>query len=136
MISFMISITNVKRKKNKKLTYFANLYIFLVNFLKLSVIKVFSEQQTKAKKKYFVSKLARSFQTDAACVFLFFILFFFYFNWSLPPRTSKTKNDRKVLTSVFSEIKRDFTHFLSSHVLKFFQNSKLSSFFVVKMKKK
>ena len=88
------------------------------------------------KKKYFVSKLARIFQTDAACGFLFFILFFFYFNWPLPPRTSKTKNDWKVSTSVFSEIKRDFTRFLSSHVLKFFQNSKLSSFFVVKMKKK
>ena len=88
------------------------------------------------KKRYFVSKLARIFQTDAACVFLFFILFFFYFNWPLPPRTSETKNDWKVSTSVFSEIKRDFTRFLSSHVLKFFQNSKLSSFFAVKMKKK
>ena len=90
----------------------------------------------KKKKKYFVSKLARIFQTDAACGFLFFNLFFFYFNWPLPPRTSETKNDWKVSTSVFSEIKRDFTRFLSSHVLKFFQNSKLSSFFVVKMKKK
>ena len=90
----------------------------------------------KAKKKYFVSNLARIFQTDAACSFLFFILFFFYFNWPLPPRTSETKNDRKVSTSVFSDIKQDFTRFLSSHVLKFFQNSKLSSFFVVKMKKK
>ena len=90
----------------------------------------------RLKKKYFVSKLARIFQTDAACVFLFFVLFFFYFNWPLPPRTSETKNDWKVSISAFSEIKRDFTRFLSSHVLKFFQNSKLSSFFVVKMIKK
>ena len=92
--------------------------------------------RSKAKKKYFVSKLARNFQTDAACGFFFFILFIFYFNWPLPPRTSETKNDWKVSTSVFSEIKQDFTRFLSSHVLTFFQNSKLSSFFVVKMKKK
>ena len=69
-------------------------------------------------------------------VFYFLFYFFFNFNWPLPPRTSKTKNDRKVSTSIFSEIKQDFTHFLSSHVLIFFQNSKLSSFFVVKMKKK
>ena len=88
------------------------------------------------KKKCFVPKLARIFQTDAPCGFLFFILFFFYFNWPLPPRTSETKIDWKVSTSVFSEIKQDFTRSLSSHVLKFFQNSKLSSFFVVKMKKK
>ena len=67
--------------------------------------------------------------------FIFHFIFFFYFNWPLPPRTSETKNDWKVSTSEFSEIKRDFTRFLSSHVLKFFQNSKLSSFFVVKMKK-
>ena len=90
----------------------------------------------RLKKKYFVSKLARIFQTDAACGFLFFILLFFYFNWPLPPHTFETKKDWKVSTSVFSEIKRDFTRFLSSHMLKFFQNSKLSSFFVVKMKKK
>ena len=83
----------------------------------------------RLKKKYFVSKLARIFQTNAACGF-------FIFNWPLPPRTCETKNDWKVSTSVFSEIKRDFTRFLSSHVLKFFQNSKLFSFFVVKMKKK
>ena len=68
--------------------------------------------------------------------FFIFYFIFFYFNWPLPPRTSETRNDWKVSTSVFSEIKRDFTRFLSSHVLKFFQNSKLSSFFVVKMKKK
>ena len=29
------------------------------------------------KKKYFVSKLARIFQTDAACIFFIFILFYF-----------------------------------------------------------
>ena len=68
--------------------------------------------------------------------FIFYFIYFFYFNWPLPPRTSETKNDWKVSTSIFSEIKWDFTHFLSSHVLIFFQNSKLSSFFVVKMKKK
>ena len=68
--------------------------------------------------------------------FFIFYFIFFCFNWPLPPRTSETKNDWKVSTSVFSEIKRDFTRFLSSHVLKSFQNSKLSSFFVVKMKKK
>ena len=90
----------------------------------------------RLKKKYFVSKLARIFQSDAACGFLFLFYFIFYFNWPLPPRTSKTKNDWKVSTSVFSEIKRDFTRFLSSHVLKFFQSSKFSLFFVVKMKKK
>ena len=89
----------------------------------------------RLKKNTFVSKLARNFQTDVACGFLFFISFFFYLNWPLPPRTSETKNHWKVWTSVFSEIKRDFTRFLSSHVLKFFQNSKLS-FFVVKMEKK
>ena len=81
--------------------------------------------QGKAKKKYFVSKLARIFQTDAACGFLFCILLFFYFNWPLPPRTSETKNDWKVSTSVFSEIKLDFTRFLSSHVLK---SSKTANF--------
>ena len=89
----------------------------------------------RLKKKYFVSKLARIFQTDAACGFFIFYFIFFYFNWPLPPRTSETKNDWKVSTSVFSEIKRDFTHILSSHMLKFFQNSKLYSFFVVNMKK-
>ena len=92
----------------------------------------------KAKKNTLSQSLREFFQTDAACGFLCFILFyfFFHFNWPLPPRTSETKNDWKVSTSVFSEIRRDFTRFLSSHVLKFFQNSKLSSFFVVKMKKK
>ena len=89
----------------------------------------------KKKKKYFVSKLARIFQTDAACGFLFLFYFFFYFNWPLPPHTSETKNDWKISTSIFSETKRDFTRFLSSHVLKFFKKSKLTSFFLVKMKK-
>ena len=76
------------------------------------------------------------FKPTRHAVFLFFILFFFYFNWPLPPRTSETRNDWEVSASVFSEIKRDFTRFWSSHVLKFFQNSKLSSCFVVKIKKK
>ena len=88
----------------------------------------------KKKKKYFHSR--EFFKPTRHAVFYFLFYLFFYFNWPLPPRTSETKNDWKVSTSVFSEIKRDFTRFLSSHVLKFFQNSKLSSFFVVKMKKK
>ena len=81
-------------------------------------------------------KACENFSNRRGMRFLIFNLIFFYYNWPLPPRTSETKNDWKVSTSVFSEIKRDFTHFLSSHVLKFFQNSKLSSFFVVKMTKK
>ena len=90
-------------------------------------------------KKNTLSQSLREFfkpTRHAVFYFLFFIFYFFYFNWPLLPRTSETKNDRKVSTSVFSEIKRDFTRFLSSHVLKFFQNSKLSSFFVVKREKK
>ena len=89
----------------------------------------------KAKKKILCLKACENFSNRRGMrFFLFFILFFFYFNWPLPSHTSETKNDCKVSTSVFSEIKRDFTRFLSSHVLKFFQNSKLSSFFVVKLK--
>ena len=91
----------------------------------------------RLKKKILCLKACENFSNRRGVQFLIFYLFiFFYFNWPLPPRTSETKNDWKVSTSVFSEIKRDFTRFLSSHVLKFFQNSKLSSFFVVKMKKK
>ena len=94
----------------------------------------------KKKKKNTLSQSLREFfkptRHAVSYLFYFIYLFFFYFSWPLPPRTSETKNDWKVVTSVFSEIKRDFTRFLSSHVLKFFQNSKLSSFFVVKMKKK
>ena len=94
----------------------------------------------RLKKKITLSQSLREFFKPTRHVFFYFlfyfIYFFFYFNWPLPPRRSKTKNDWIVSTSVFSEIKLDFTRFLSSHVLKFFQNSKLSSFFVVKMKKK
>ena len=92
--------------------------------------------ECKLKKKNTLSQSLREFfKPTRHAFFLFLFYFIFYFNWPLPPRTSETKNDWKVSTSVFSEIKRDFTRFLSSHVLKFFQNSKLSSFFVVKMKK-
>ena len=93
---------------------------------------------TKAKKNTLSQSLREFFKPTRHAVFNFLFIYFFYFNiyWPLPPRTSETKNDRKVSTSVFSEIKRDFTRFLSSQVLKFFQNSKLSSLFVVKLKKK
>ena len=90
----------------------------------------------KAKKKNTLSQSLREFFKPTRHAFFYFLFYFFYFNWPLPPRTSETKNDWKVSTSVFTEIKQNFTCFLSSHVLKFFQNSKLSSFFVVKMKKK
>ena len=91
----------------------------------------------RLKKKILCLKACENFSNRRGMrFFIFYFILFFYFNWPLPPRTSETKNDWKVSTSVFSEIKRDFTRFLSSHVLKFFQNSKLTSFFVVKMKKK
>ena len=94
------------------------------------------ERRNGCEKKILCLKACENFSNRRGMRFLIFYFIFFYFNWPLPPRTSETKNDWKVSTSVFSEIKRDFTRFLSSHVLKFFQNSKLSSFFVVKMKKK
>ena len=90
----------------------------------------------KAKKKILCLKACENFSNRRGMRFFIFYFIFFYFNWPLPPRTSETKNDWKVSTSIFSEIKRDFTRFLSSHVLIFFQSSKISSFFVVKMKKK
>ena len=91
-------------------------------------------RSNKAKKNTLSQSLREFFNPTRHAVF-YFLFYFFYFIWPLLPRTFETKNDYKVSTSVFSEIKRDFTRFLSSHVLKFFQNSKLSSFFVVKMKK-
>ena len=100
--------------------------ILCVSFTKYNVYK--------AKKKKLCLKACENFSNRRGMRFFIFYFIFFYFNWPLPPRTSETKNDWKVSTSVFSEIKRDFTRFLSSHVLKFFQNSKLSSFFVVKKK--
>ena len=90
----------------------------------------------RLKKKILCLKACENFSNRRGMRFFILKKIFFYFNWPLPPRTSKTKNDWKVSTPIFSEIKWDFTRFLSSHVLKFFQNSKLSSFFVVKMKKK
>ena len=93
-------------------------------------------KRVRLKKNTLSQSLREFFNPTRHAVFYFLFFIFFYFNWPLPPRTSETKNDWKVSTSVFSEIKQDFTRFLSSHVLKFFQNSKLSSFFVVKMKKK
>ena len=123
-----------KKKKDKKhVLFFTWPYQFLSNLLLQQPWVII-----RLKKKKTLSQSLREFfkPTRHAVFYFLFYFIFFYFNWHLPPRTSKTKNDWKVSTSVFSEIKQDFTCFLSSHVLKFFQNSKLSSFFVVKMKKK
>ena len=124
---------------------FMNLYVFFFFFY--CVFGFFLYQlfffffffkvvMVRLKKKILCLKACENFSNRQGMQFFIFYFIFFYFNWPLPPRTSETKNDWKVSTSVFSEIKRDFTRFLSSHVLKFFQNSKLSLFLVVKMKKK
>ena len=94
------------------------------------------KKHDKAKKKKLCLKACENFSNRRGMRFFIFYFIFFTSIGLLPPCTSETKNDWKVSTSIFSEIKWDFTRFLSSHMLKFFQNSKLSSFFVVKMGKK
>ena len=69
----------------------------------------------------------------------FFNFLFYFFLLQLAFASTHIRNQKWLKSlnfPIFSEIKRDFTCFLSSHVLKFFQNSKLSLFFVVKMKTK
>ena len=91
----------------------------------------------RLKKKYFVSKLARIFQTDAACVFLFFILFFFFTSIGLclhaHPKPKMTEKFQLPYFQKSNGILHVFwapTCFYSSKTANFL------SFFVVKMKKK
>ena len=75
-----------------------------------------------------MSQSLREFFKPTRHAVFYFLFYFFYFNWPLPPRTSETKNDWKVSTSYFQK---------SNGILHVFwaPTCKLSSFFVVKMKK-
>ena len=132
------SFYNVNQTLFKLLKYYQEGAQLCLSFVKMVKVKDnLKPNMIRLKKKYFVSKLARIFQTDAACGFLFFILFFFSLQLAF---ASTHIRNQKWLKSFNFHIFRNQTGFY--HVfwaptcLNFFQNSKLYSFFVVKMKKK
>ena len=84
---------------------------------------------SKAKKKNTLSQSLREFFKPTWHAVFYFLFYFFFTSIGLCLHAHpKPKMTEKFQLPYF-------TRFLSSHVLKFFQNSKLSSFFVVKMKK-
>ena len=90
----------------------------------------------RLKKKNTLSQSLREFFKPTRHAVFYFLFYFFLLQLAFASTHIQNQKWLKDSTFLFSEIKRDYTRFLSSHVLKFFQNSKLSSFFVVKMKKK
>ena len=98
----------------------------------------FQKVLNKAKKKNTLSQSLREFFKPTRHA-VFYFLFYFIFLTSIGRclhAHPKPKMTEKFQLPYFQKSNGILHIFLSSHVLKFFQNSKLSSFFVVKMKKK
>ena len=114
------------------------IYLYLLLAMTSCYFKLYHLAIIRLKKKILCLKACENFSTRRGMQFFifYFILFIFFTSIGLCLHAHpKPKITEKFQLPFFSEIKRDFARFLSSHVLKFFQNSKLSSFFVVKMKK-